>query len=169
MRGSRWPLINFGRTMAVMLCHPTAGPRQCRCRSLDWRRAFPIHGSARRCGVRASHRLRQRGQLPACPSLRSKERICNPCGSRAGRAQIDRQVLKKNLAPSLAGGPSGLAVDSRRACAAQHQSWRHSSHRRQRLGNRIDYRVLLFTFGSSLFTGIVFGLAPDLWPFGAPI
>ena len=43
--------------------------------------ALPTHGSARSRGVRASHRLCQRGQPHACASLSPKARICNPCGS----------------------------------------------------------------------------------------
>jgi predicted permease len=76
----------------------------------------------------------------------------------AGRARIVRQFLTESLMLSVAGGLSGslLAVFGVRLLIRMASSTSGSLL----LDVRPDPRVLLFTTGVSLLTGIVFGLAP---------
>ena len=79
----------------------------------------------------------------------------------AGRARLVRQLLTESLLLALLGGLLGLlfgswGVGALRALAPANTP---------RLAEvQLDFRVLAFTFGVSLLTGIVFGLAPA-WHF----
>jgi predicted permease len=77
----------------------------------------------------------------------------------AGRSRLARQLLTESLLLSVVGGAAGLAI-----------AW-FSIYLVRKLhpGNlpleeliRVDHGVLAFTFGISILTGIVFGLAPAL-------
>ena len=77
----------------------------------------------------------------------------------AGRARIARQLLTESLLLSLAGGASGVllaywSVQSLVAFMSRGGLW--PSH----LAVQLDWRVLAFTVATSVFTGILFGLAP---------
>ena len=77
----------------------------------------------------------------------------------AGRARIARQLLTESLLLSLAGGACGIllahwSVQSLVAFMSRGGLW--PSH----LTVQLDMRVLVFTAAASVFTGILFGLAP---------
>jgi putative ABC transport system permease protein len=81
----------------------------------------------------------------------------------AGRGQIIRQLLTESLALSFAGGLLGLAV----GLSGVRLLLGISPGDIPRIGENgsavgLDYRVLLFTLGISLLTGILFGLAPAI-------
>jgi len=81
----------------------------------------------------------------------------------AGRGQIIRQLLSESLVLSLVGGLLGLAV----GFVGVRLLLTISSGDIPRIGENdsavgLDYRVLLFTLGISLFTGMLFGLAPAI-------
>ena len=85
----------------------------------------------------------------------------------AGRGRIVRQLLTESVLLSVFGGALGilLAIWGAHAIVALVAS---SSTRPLGLSASIDPRVLLFTAGISLITGIVFGLAPATrHPFGS--
>jgi predicted permease len=79
----------------------------------------------------------------------------------AGRSRIVRQLLTESVLLSLIGGALGIlfAFWGAHAILGLVAS---SSSRPSGLDAAIDYRVLLFTAGISLVTGVVFGLAPAL-------
>ncbi len=75
----------------------------------------------------------------------------------ASRARLVRQLLTESVMLSLAGGALGLAI----APSALAMLTKFASQFTTRAGEvKIDTPVLLFTFGVSLLTGILFGLAP---------
>ena len=77
----------------------------------------------------------------------------------AGRARIARQLLTESVLLSAAGGASGIllaywSVQSLVAFMSRGGLWP------SRLAVHLDLRVLSFTVAASIFTGILFGLAP---------
>jgi predicted permease len=77
----------------------------------------------------------------------------------AGRARITRQLLTESLILSVAGGVAGIllaywSVQSLVAFMSHGGLW--PSH----LAAHLDLRVLAFTAAASIFTGVLFGLAP---------
>ena len=81
----------------------------------------------------------------------------------AGRGQIIQQLLSESLALSLVGGLLGLAVGFsgvRLLLSVTPGDIPRIGENGSAVG--LDYRVLLFTLGISLFTGIFFGLAPAI-------
>ncbi len=77
----------------------------------------------------------------------------------AGRARIVRQLLIESGMISLAGGAAGLVVA---AWGAAYLSKLAASEFPRVAGTAVDLRVLAFTFGASLLTGLLFGIAPAL-------
>ena len=77
----------------------------------------------------------------------------------AGRARLVMQLLTESVLLGLLGGVTGLAVSvvSLYVVKKIHPG---NIPRLDELG--MDYRALLFTFGISILTGVVFGLAPAL-------
>ncbi len=77
----------------------------------------------------------------------------------AGRARITRQLLTESLILSVTGGVAGIllaywSVQSLVAFMSHGGLW--PSH----LAAHLDLRVLAFTAAASIFTGVLFGLAP---------
>ena len=78
----------------------------------------------------------------------------------ASRRRLFRQFLTESLLLSLLGGAAGLAVA---AGSARLLVWLLSDPEQPlSLATRLDPRVLLFTTGVTLVTGVLFGLAPSL-------
>ncbi len=79
----------------------------------------------------------------------------------AGRARIVRQLLTESVTLSMAGGILGnrSGILERASAAGIFGS---TSTRPLGISAEIDMRVLAFTIGVSLLTGIIFGLAPAL-------
>jgi predicted permease len=77
----------------------------------------------------------------------------------AGRVRVMRQLLTESILLSLMGGIAGLAVASLSIFIARRM---HPGNipRLEELG--MDFRVLSFTLVISIFTGVIFGLAPAL-------
>ncbi len=100
--------------------------------------------------------------LLARASVRNRE-LATRAALGAGRGQIIRQLLAESLALSFVGGLLGLAVGFSGVRLLLSISPRDIP----RIGENgsavgLDYRVLLFTLGISLLTGILFGLAPAI-------
>src|SRR5580658_10231400 len=77
----------------------------------------------------------------------------------AGRKRVVMQLLTESVLLGLLGGAAGLAIAA--GCLfAVRQMHPGNIPRLDELG--MDYRVLMFTVGISILTGIVFGLAPAL-------
>ncbi len=78
----------------------------------------------------------------------------------AGRARVIRQLLVESTTLALAGGAAGLAIAywSGRVLLR----FLPASGGNEALSTTPDFRVLLFTLGLSVLTGILFGLAPAL-------
>jgi predicted permease len=77
----------------------------------------------------------------------------------AGRVRVMRQLLTESIALSLMGGVAGVAISALSIYVARKM---HPGNipRLDELG--MDFRVLGFTFAISIFTGVIFGLAPAL-------
>jgi len=77
----------------------------------------------------------------------------------AGRVRVMRQLLTESIALSLMGGVAGVAISALSIFIARKM---HPGNipRLDELG--MDFRVLGFTFAISIFTGVIFGLAPAL-------
>jgi len=100
--------------------------------------------------------------LLARASVRKRE-LATRAALGAGRGQIIRQLLTESLALSLVGGLFGLAVGFsgvRLLLSLSPGDIPRIGENGSALG--LDYRVLLFTLGISLLTGILFGLAPAI-------
>jgi putative ABC transport system permease protein len=100
--------------------------------------------------------------LLARASVRKRE-LATRAALGAGRGQIIRQLLTESLALSSVGGLLGLAV----GFSGVRLLLSISPGDIPRIGENgsaveLDHRVLLFTFGISLLTGIFFGLAPAI-------
>ncbi|HEY3837054.1 MAG TPA: ABC transporter permease [Bryobacteraceae bacterium] len=100
--------------------------------------------------------------LLARASIRRRE-FATRAALGAGRGQIIRQLLTESLALSFSGGLFGLAI----GFSGMRLLLRLSPGDIPRIGENgsavgLDYRVLLFTLGISLLTGIFFGLAPAI-------
>jgi putative ABC transport system permease protein len=82
----------------------------------------------------------------------------------AGRSRVMRQLLTESLVPAMAGGAIGIVF----AEAAIHFVKVFGPANLPRLHEvTIDVRVLAFALGCSLFTGVLFGLAPAIGATGA--
>ena len=77
----------------------------------------------------------------------------------AGRVRVMRQLLTESIALSLMGGVAGVAIAALSIFVARKM---HPGNipRIDELG--MDFRVLGFTLAISIFTGVIFGLAPAL-------
>ncbi len=100
--------------------------------------------------------------LLARASIRKRE-LATRAALGAGRGQIIRQLLTESLALSLVGGLLGLLI----GFAGLRLLLSMSPSDIPRIGENgsavtLDLRVLLFTLGISLFTGIFFGLVPAI-------
>lgn len=98
--------------------------------------------------------------LLARASVRKRE-FATRAALGAGRGQIIRQLLTESVVLSFSGGVLGLAV----GFSGVRLLLSVSPGDIPRIGEGgaavgLDYRVLLFTLGVSLLTGILFGLAP---------
>jgi putative ABC transport system permease protein len=98
--------------------------------------------------------------LLARASIRKRE-LATRAALGAGRGQIIRQLLTESLALSLVGGLLGLLI----GFAGLRLLLSMSPSDIPRIGENgsavtLDLRVLLFTLGISLFTGVLFGLVP---------
>jgi putative ABC transport system permease protein len=99
------------------------------------------------------------GLLVARNALRRQELLIRAALG-AGRMRLIRQALVESALLSVIGGAAGLLLA--KWCASFLLSLKPAALERF-TGVQIDSRVLLFVFGISLLTGIVFGIAPA-WP-----
>jgi putative ABC transport system permease protein len=100
--------------------------------------------------------------LLARASVRKRE-LATRAALGAGRGQIIRQLLTESLALSFVGGLLGLTV----GFGGVRLLLSISPGNIPRIGENgsaigLDYRVLLFTLGISLLTGVFFGLVPAI-------
>ena len=96
------------------------------------------------------------GLLVARNALRRQELLIRAALG-AGRMRLIRQALVESALLSVIGGAAGLLLA--KWCASFLLSLKPAALERF-TGVQIDSRVLLFVFGISLLTGIVFGIAP---------
>ena len=95
-------------------------------------------------------------------SVRKRE-LATRAALGAGRIQIIRQLLVESLALALTGGLLGLvlsAVGVQLLMAIAPEEYQRMAE--QGTMAIADWRVLLFTLGVSVLTGILFGLAPAI-------
>jgi predicted permease len=78
----------------------------------------------------------------------------------AGRSRLVRQLLTESLLVSLAGGGAGLLLGL--GGSRLLWSFRPAGLNQNSLPVGLDWRVFLFTAGVTVFTGILFGLAPAI-------
>jgi predicted permease len=78
----------------------------------------------------------------------------------AGRARVIRQLLVESTTLSLAGGAAGLAIAYWGGQVLL--QFLPGGGQTEALSSAPDFRVLLFAFGLSVLTGIVFGLVPAI-------
>jgi len=100
--------------------------------------------------------------LLARASVRKRE-LATRAALGAGRGQIIRQLLTESLALSFVGGLLGLAVGFggvRLLLSVSPGDIPRIGENGSAVG--LDYRVLLFTLGISLLTGVLFGLVPAI-------
>ncbi len=83
----------------------------------------------------------------------------------AHRGRLIRELLTESFLLSLAGGVTGLAVA---AGLVQLLERFRPQQANIALSNGLDLRVLLFAFGASMLTGMLFGLAPA-WRASRPL
>ena len=117
--------------------------------------------AARRRGLPAAHRLRQRRQ-PAARARHRARRARWPCGCRSARRapRLLRQLLTESVVLSLAGGVLGVLfafVAIRSIVGAD-----AGLLRAERVARHHRLPVLWFSLAVSLLTGMVFGLVPAL-------
>jgi putative ABC transport system permease protein len=96
--------------------------------------------------------------LLARASGRSRE-IAIRAALGASRGRVIRQLVAESLALSLAGAALGVAA-AKLGLASILKLYPSNLPRAQEVS--IDYRVLLFTMGLAILTGVVFGLVPAL-------
>jgi putative ABC transport system permease protein len=96
--------------------------------------------------------------LLARGSTRSRE-IAIRAALGASRARIVRQLVTESMVLSVVGAPLGIGVATWTLSAVL-QLYPTNLPRAQEIG--IDFRVVLFTAGLALLTGILFGLIPAL-------
>jgi predicted permease len=80
----------------------------------------------------------------------------------AGRWRLAKLLLTESSAVAVAGGVAGLLLAAWAIRVIQRFAPANIPHLQS---SRLDWRVLLFTLGVSLLTGILFGLAPVLASF----
>jgi predicted permease len=97
--------------------------------------------------------------LLARASARHKE-IATRLAIGAGRGRLMRQLLTESLLLALLGGAGGFFIAS--WGAASIGGFRLPLSLPVDLSISLDYRVLLFSLGLSVLTGMIFGLAPAL-------
>ncbi len=99
------------------------------------------------------------GNLVLARSLSRSREFAIRAALGAGRGRVMRQVLTESTLLGLAGGLAGLLI----ASFGTRSMLTHLPGGLPRLSEvSFDARVLLFTLCASLFTGILFGLAPAL-------
>ena len=91
--------------------------------------------------------------------LRRERELAIRAALGAGRAQLIRQLLTESVLLSLAGGGVGVLFASSTLSMLTTFIARFTSRTKQ---IEIDPRVLLFTIGISVLTGIIFGILPAL-------
>ena len=80
----------------------------------------------------------------------------------AGRARIIRQLLTESVTLSLLGAALGVLLAQAGSKLLATLLSQYVGRRTLALNTHIDFRVLAFTAGVAILTGIVFGLAPAL-------
>jgi putative ABC transport system permease protein len=78
----------------------------------------------------------------------------------AGRARIIRQLITESMLLALIGGVLGLVIAYWGRTALW--SFRPSFIEAGDVNLALDWRVLVFTLGVSIFTGVIFGIAPAI-------
>jgi hypothetical protein len=108
-------------------------------------------------------------QLLARASTRHRE-IAVRLSMGAGRVRIIRQLLTESVLLSLAGGLAGtLCAFWLTRVLMAFVSERHGPGRFTHLELQPDWRIVIFTFGATVITGILFGLTPALRSTGVDI
>ena len=99
------------------------------------------------------------GNLLLARSTARTQEFAIRCALGASRTRMVRQLLTESIVLGLAGGSVGLVI----ASWGLHMALKVLPAALPRVEEvHLDGRVLLFMFGASLFSGILFGLAPAL-------